>query len=115
MPTIAEVIIQEQRKRLEGFVSQMEDMLATLRSWAAELGSTGQKQKTITEMAEIVLREHGKPLPAKEIVKRIMEKFNYAAKAGTTGTMMWRKAKARRVFMKEPGDTNTYGLREWQK
>ncbi len=112
MQSIRELIehYKKERERINGVIMNLEAAAA------AEQGasSPGVKRKTILEMAEIVLREHGKPMHVKAMVERIQQQFDFHVKATSLGTMLYRCAVERKkTFVKENGDNNTYGLKEW--
>lgn len=118
MPTIDQLIEEKRRTqdRITVVITALESVLTTMRLWAKEEGSDGRPRKKILEMAEIVLKESGRPMHVKAMAERVMEKFDFNVKPQSLGTMLWRTVQKKHSrFVKERGSDNTYGLREWEK
>lgn len=118
MPTIKE-LIQEQRReqaRIEDVIGKLESVLTVMRLWAKELGGDGKPRRKILEMVEVVMREHKAPMQPRTIADRIREKFDVVTNPLSIGTMLNREVTRgkKKRFAKEPGATNTYGLKEWE-
>ena len=76
--------------------------------------STSEKELSQPQMVQAVLREKGKPLHVKEIVKKIKEKYNKKMKATSLTAVIYRYIKRGKFFCKVGGRPNTFGLIEWQ-
>ncbi len=121
MPTIMELIEEKQREqaRIAEIIGKLEDALSAMKQWANELGGDGRPQKKILEMVETVMKEAKTPMKPPAIAERIREKFDFIPNRQSIGTMLHREVTRttgkKTIFTKEPGATNTYGLKEWER
>lgn len=118
MPTSIELLMQEkqqEQRRVLTVIEQLEGALATLRLWVEET-DTSRRKKTLVQMAEDVLRIEGKPMHSEKIAERISEKFGRVKKESVSQTLHRCVTRYRETcaFIKSPGNTNTYGLKEWK-